>query len=72
MASGMLAIAEEAGVDTIALSGGVMQNDLLLADIGDELRSAAVHLWTNRSVPPNDGGVNLGQAALALVGARRA
>ncbi|HKB12651.1 MAG TPA: hypothetical protein VKD69_18440 [Vicinamibacterales bacterium] len=26
---------------------------------------APVELWTNRAVPPNDGGVSLGQAALA-------
>jgi len=67
MAAAMLAIAKRAGVDAIVLSGGVMQNDLLLADIRDELTPSAMQLWTNRAVPPNDGGVSLGQAALAAV-----
>jgi hydrogenase maturation protein HypF len=55
------------GVDTIVLSGGVFQNELLLED----LRSLVVSptsIWTNRNVPANDGGVSLGQAALAAFG----
>jgi hydrogenase maturation protein HypF len=58
-------LADRAGVDTIVLSGGVMQNDLLLAEIRDAVRDTAFQLWTNRAVPANDGGVSLGQAAFA-------
>jgi hydrogenase maturation protein HypF len=53
-------------LDTVALSGGVFQNDLLLHDIADALTSTPIHVWTNRDVPPNDGGISLGQAALML------
>jgi hydrogenase maturation protein HypF len=46
----------------------VFQNDLLLHDIKTML-DGALQLWTNHAVPPNDGGISLGQAALAAVGA---
>jgi len=61
-----LALAHDAGLDTIVLSGGVMQNDILLADIRDVVVPGALQLWANGAVPPNDGGLSLGQAALAL------
>ena len=54
-------------IDTIVLSGGVFQNELLLEDLKDELRSAPLQIWTNQLVPANDGGISLGQAALAAL-----
>jgi hydrogenase maturation protein HypF len=51
--------------DTVVLSGGVFQNDLLLSDIKHLLAGQPIKIWTNHAVPPNDGGVSLGQAALA-------
>jgi hydrogenase maturation protein HypF len=51
--------------DTVALSGGVFQNELLLEDLQEQLESEPLAIWTNREVPPNDGGISLGQAALA-------
>ena len=59
-------LAEEAGVDTVVLTGGVMQNALLLEDVRDALGGSGLQLWTNNAVPPNDGGLSLGQAALAI------
>jgi hydrogenase maturation protein HypF len=53
------------GLDTVVLSGGVFQNELLLEDSKDLLASDRLHVWTNHSVPPNDGGISLGQAAIA-------
>jgi hydrogenase maturation protein HypF len=50
-------------LDTVVLSGGVFQNELLLEDLNDLLKS--IEIWTNHAVPPNDGGISLGQAALA-------
>jgi hydrogenase maturation protein HypF len=47
------------------LSGGVFQNELLLEDVKDLLHNASLEIWTNHAVPPNDGGISLGQAALA-------
>ena len=52
------------GLDTIVLSGGVFQNELLLEDLSPLLKHD-FQIWTNHAVPPNDGGISLGQAALA-------
>jgi hydrogenase maturation protein HypF len=68
-AGAILALCEAGGVDTAVLSGGVFQNELLLAELREALGAAPVRLWTNRLVPPNDGGISLGQAALLLAGA---
>jgi hydrogenase maturation protein HypF len=58
-------ICESCGVDTVVLSGGAFQNDLLLEDFRSLVADKALSIWTNRSVPSNDGGISLGQAALA-------
>jgi hydrogenase maturation protein HypF len=55
-------------VDTVVLSGGVFQNELLLEDLKSLLTGGPLQVWTNHSVPPNDGGISLGQAALAAFG----
>jgi hydrogenase maturation protein HypF len=62
---GIVALAEEHGVRTVVLSGGVFQNGLLLEDLKVLLEPSPLALWTNREVPANDGGVSLGQAAMA-------
>lgn len=54
-------------VDTVVLSGGVFQNELLLHDLKSFLEPEPLQLWTNHVVPPNDGGISLGQAALAAL-----
>jgi hydrogenase maturation protein HypF len=61
-------ICAEKQIDTIVLSGGVFQNELLLHDVKNILSSTALQTWTNHAVPPNDGGISLGQAALAAFG----
>ena len=53
---------------TVVLSGGVFQNQLLLRDVQTLLDGSGLTVWTNHAVPPNDGGVSLGQAALAAFG----
>jgi hydrogenase maturation protein HypF len=55
-------------IDTVVLSGGVFQNELLLEDIRSLIEPRGLAIWTNHSVPPNDGGISLGQAALAAFG----
>ncbi len=52
-------------LDTVVLSGGVFQNELLLEDLKPLFEGASLKIWTNHAVPPNDGGISLGQAALA-------
>ena len=49
----------------LAASGGVFQNRLLVDSLHARLGTA---LWVNRVVPANDGGLCLGQAALAASG----
>jgi hydrogenase maturation protein HypF len=55
-------------LDTIVLSGGVFQNEMLLEDLKVLLEKSGLEIWTNRTVPPNDGGISLGQAAMAVSG----
>jgi hydrogenase maturation protein HypF len=60
-----LELSERAGTDILVLSGGVFQNDLLLHDVKSLLEGQHIRIWMNQMVPPNDGGISLGQAALA-------
>jgi hydrogenase maturation protein HypF len=54
-------------VDTVVLSGGVFQNELLMEDLRLLLANEALQVRTNHAVPPNDGGISLGQAAMAAI-----
>jgi hydrogenase maturation protein HypF len=58
-------LARDYQVNLVVVSGGVFQNEMLLEDLKQELKDSSLELWTNRSVPANDGGISLGQAALA-------
>jgi hydrogenase maturation protein HypF len=62
VAQGLCDAVQHLGSGLVVLSGGVFQNDLLLSDI----KGANLNVWTNSAVPPNDGGISLGQAALAV------
>jgi hydrogenase maturation protein HypF len=53
------------GVATVALSGGSWQNALLLGRVRDALSAAGLEVLIHRRVPPNDGGISLGQAVVA-------
>ncbi len=53
------------GLTTVALSGGVFQNMHLVRMVREELAGRELRLLTHRVVPPNDGGLALGQAAIA-------
>lgn len=56
---------ERYAIEKVALSGGVFQNRILLEEILMRLRAQGFQVYTNRRVPPNDGGLCLGQAAVA-------
>jgi hydrogenase maturation protein HypF len=57
-------ICHACGADIVVLSGGTFQNSLLLELVRKRL-AASLRVWTNHVVPPNDGGISLGQAACA-------
>ena len=53
------------GISVVALSGGCFQSRLLLGICAARLEGAGFEVLRHRKVPPNDGGVALGQAAVA-------
>lgn len=53
------------GLDRVVLSGGVFQNRLLTEDVADQLTANEFKVYCHRLVPPNDGGLALGQAVIA-------
>ena len=60
-----LKVREQIGLNVVALSGGVFQNRLLLEQLLQRLEEMAFQVYINRRVPPNDGGLSLGQIAVA-------
>ncbi len=63
--AGCLRAREGSGLTTVALSGGVWQNMLLLTTTVDALEAAGFTVLVHHRVPTNDGGISLGQAAVA-------
>jgi len=49
----------------VVISGGVFQNQVLLTAVQDRLHQAGLTVLTPHKVPPNDGGISLGQIAIA-------
>jgi hydrogenase maturation protein HypF len=62
---GCVLLREEHGLTTVALSGGVFQNLLLLARTVARLENNDFTVLTHSRVPCNDGGISLGQAVIA-------
>jgi hydrogenase maturation protein HypF len=67
LAAAILAASEELAAHQVVVSGGVFQNALLVELLAQGL---GARLWLQQSVPPNDGGISLGQAALARAASR--
>jgi hydrogenase maturation protein HypF len=53
------------GLKRVCLSGGCFQNMLLLEGVVRALESGGFEVYRHRRVPPNDGGISLGQAVVA-------
>jgi hydrogenase maturation protein HypF len=53
------------GLEAAALSGGVFQNTLLLQEVEQELEDSGIRVLRHHLIPPNDGGIGLGQAVIA-------
>ncbi len=58
-------IREATRLDAVALSGGVFQNVLLLRRVVPTLEAEGFRVLLHSRVPPNDGGISLGQVAVA-------
>ena len=63
-----VALCRTRGLRAVAASGGVFQNALLTEELTGHLEAEGLVLWINHEVPPNDGGISLGQAALGALG----
>ncbi|WP_432825971.1 carbamoyltransferase HypF [Dactylosporangium sp. CA-092794] len=59
------------GTSAVCLSGGVMQNQLLVEALVAGLSAAGLTPLVNERVPPNDGGISYGQAAVAAARMRQ-
>jgi hydrogenase maturation protein HypF len=64
-ASALMLLAAERGIDVVVLSGGSFQNRVLLERVSANLRPAGLRVLVPARLPPNDGGIAYGQAAIA-------
>jgi hydrogenase maturation protein HypF len=58
-------LADARGLDTVVLSGGCFQNRRLLERTSERLTAAGLRVLVPERLPPNDGGIAFGQAAIA-------
>jgi len=58
-------LADETGLDAVVLSGGVFLNALLTGRTRRRLIKQGLRVFVHQQVPPNDGGLSLGQLAVA-------
>jgi hydrogenase maturation protein HypF len=61
----IVSVAREAGLERVVLSGGCFQNSYLSEKAVERLTAARHRPYTHQRVPPNDGGIALGQAVLS-------
>ena len=59
-------LCDETGIGTVALSGGVFQNKLLLGLVEERLQREGIRVLRHSLIPPNDGGICVGQVLGAL------
>jgi len=65
LVEGIVAVARAVGEPAVALSGGCFQNRVLVERAAARLAAAGFRVLLHRHVPPNDGGLSLGQVAVA-------
>jgi hydrogenase maturation protein HypF len=65
LAQACMQVGAQTELRVVALSGGVFQNQLLLELLIERLEAMGFQVYINRLVPPNDGGISLGQLAIA-------
>ncbi|NJN70736.1 MAG: carbamoyltransferase HypF, partial [Nitrospira sp.] len=65
LAAATVRVAQAAGLPRVVLTGGCFQNRLLLSLVRQRLEAAGFTVYSHMLVPPNDGGLSLGQAVVA-------
>jgi hydrogenase maturation protein HypF len=65
LVEGIVAVARTLGAERAALSGGCFQNRILLERAHRRLTDAGLRVYVHQRIPPNDGGISLGQVAVA-------
>jgi hydrogenase maturation protein HypF len=65
LVAGIVRVAQAAGLPRVVLTGGCFQNGLLLSLARRRLEEAGFAVYSHHLVPPNDGGLSLGQAVVA-------
>jgi hydrogenase maturation protein HypF len=58
-------VAAQHDLDTVVLTGGVFQNARLTDVVESGLRGEGLNVLVHGVIPPNDGGISVGQAAIA-------
>ena len=66
LAEGIVAVAKRAGQNRVVLSGGCFQNRYLTERAVRRLQAEGFRPYWHQRVPPNDGGIALGQVVAAL------
>lgn len=64
-------VAQAAGLPRVVLTGGCFQNGLLLTLVRQRLEAEGFAVYSHRLVPPNDGGLSLGQTVVAACNVSR-
>jgi len=57
---------KEYGIKKVVLSGGCFQNRILVERLKQSIEAAGLEVYTHKKVPPNDGGISLGQGMVAI------
>jgi hydrogenase maturation protein HypF len=58
-------VCEDRGIGVVAVGGGTFQNARLLATFASEAEASGLRVLVPRALPPNDGAISYGQAAVA-------
>jgi hydrogenase maturation protein HypF len=61
---GVLYMSRSTGLNKVVISGGVFQNKLLTELVMELLAKEGIAVYRHKEVPPNDGGISLGQAVI--------
>jgi len=67
LAQWIVATTKKLGLTEIAFAGGCFLNNILVTNLSKELEQQGLRVLIPRKLPPNDGGISLGQAWVAAL-----